>query len=228
MKSRIYTSRIVGVLLLTTLCIASQTSNTTNLEAQLLAQGLVNIQKFSPDILVELKYSTTDNFLSQDTYGDLENCYLQPEAAIMLGQAQALLKRDHPELTLLVYDGARPRSIQRKMWALVENTASEDYVANPERGSVHNFGSAVDLTIALNNGQALDMGTPFDYFGDLAQPKFEDKFLNEGRLTIEQVKNRLLLRDVMTKAGFQTISIEWWHFNALPVKSARSKYSIIE
>jgi len=199
-----------------------------SLEEQLQKQGLVNIHSLAPDILVELKYSTSDNFLSVDTYGELENCYLQPKAAAMLKQAQDSLKKSHPELTLLVYDGARPRSIQRKMWALVVNTPSEDYVANPDRGSVHNFGSAVDLTIATKDGVPLDMGTAFDYFGKLAQPRHEASFLKEKKLTQEQIDNRLLLREVMTQAGFQAISIEWWHFNAVPVKVARSQYRIIE
>ncbi|MBC8376773.1 MAG: M15 family metallopeptidase [FCB group bacterium] len=199
-----------------------------SLEEQLQKQGLVNIHTLAPDILVELKYSTSDNFLSADTYGELENCYLQPKAAAMLKQAQDLLKKSHPELTLLVNDGARPRSIQRKMWTLVMNTPSQDYVANPDRGSVHNFGSAVDLTIATNDGVPLDMGTAFDYFGELAQPRHEARFLKEKKLTQEHIDNRHLLRDVMTQAGFLSISIEWWHFNAVPVKVARSQYQIIE
>jgi D-alanyl-D-alanine dipeptidase len=198
------------------------------LERQLQNQGLVNIKSLSPGILVDLKYSTTDNFLGEDTYGDLEDCYLQKEAAEKLAKAQTILQRKHPELTLLVYDGARPRSIQRKMWALVEGTDTQDYVANPERGSVHNFGSAVDLTVAKLDGTPLDMGTAFDYFGDLAQPRLEEKFLKSGQLTEEQIKNRLILRMAMTDAGFQSISVEWWHFNAVPVKVARSKYKIIE
>jgi D-alanyl-D-alanine dipeptidase len=202
--------------------------NIQNLEARLKAQGLINIQTLAPDILVELKYSTTDNFLGADTYGDLENCYLQPKAAAMLSQAQVFLKQTHPELTLLVYDGVRPRSIQRKMWALVVGTDTQDYVANPDRGSVHNFGSAVDLTLAANDGTPLDMGTAFDYFGKLAQPRHEDHFLKTGQLTLKQIENRELLRSVMTHAGWLPISIEWWHFNAVPVKVARSEYHIIE
>jgi D-alanyl-D-alanine dipeptidase len=200
----------------------------SELEVQLQQQGLVNIKTLSPDILVDLKYSTTDNFLHEDTYGDLVDCYLQPEAAQKLARAQELLQRRHPDLTLLVYDGARPRSIQRKMWALVAGTDTQDYVANPERGSVHNFGSAVDLTVATLDGTPLDMGTAFDYFGDLAQPRYEDKFLKQGLLTKRQVDNRQILRKAMTDAGFQSISVEWWHFNAVPVKVARATYKIIE
>jgi len=224
--------RIIILVVFTQLFVHSllygQTGTVLSLEERLQALGLVNIQALAPDILVELKYSTTDNFLSADTYGDLEHCYLQPKAAVMLKEAQAILKRSHPELTLLVYDGARPRSIQRKMWALVVGTPSEDYVANPKGGSVHNFGSAVDLTIADARGVPLDMGTPFDYFGELAQPRHEDRFLKEKKLTQQQIDNRHLLRQVMAQAGFLSISIEWWHFNAVPVKVARSQYQIIE
>jgi len=68
-----------------------------SLEEQLQKQGLVNIHSLAPDILVELKYSTSDNFLSVDTYGELENCYLQPKAAAMLKQAQDSHKKSHPE-----------------------------------------------------------------------------------------------------------------------------------
>ncbi|MBT4033508.1 MAG: M15 family metallopeptidase [Candidatus Marinimicrobia bacterium] len=222
-------NRIAYIFLLILICLLPLLAGQElSLEEQLQEQGLVNIHTLAPDILVELKYSTSDNFLGADTYGELENCYLQPKAAAMLKQAQDLLKKLHPELTLLVYDGARPRSIQRKMWALVVNTPSQDYVANPDRGSVHNFGSAVDLTIATTDGVPLDMGTAFDYFGKLAQPRHEARFLTEKKLTQEHIENRHLLRDVMTQVGFQSISIEWWHFNAVPVKVARSQYRIIE
>jgi len=222
--------KIIILLLLGMLSISLAQPSTTdnNLETRLQQQGLINIHSLAPDILVELKYSTLDNFLETDTYGDLENCYLQPKAAEMLARAQHILQKSHPELTLLVYDGARPRSIQRKMWALVAGTPSQKYVANPNRGSIHNFGSAVDLTLAGNDGTPLDMGTPFDYFGELAQPKYEQQFLREGKLNQEQVKNRELLRQVMHEAGFQSISIEWWHFNAVPVKEAQANYRIIE
>ena len=218
------TAYITTLLLIFTVLFAGEG---LDLEKQLLDQGMVNIQSLSPDILVELKYSSTDNFLSEDTYGDLEACYLQPKAARMLAEAQKLLKSKDPKLTLLIYDGVRPRSIQRKMWKLVYGTEEQDYVANPERGSVHNFGFAVDLTIASMDGTPLDMGTPFDYFGELAQPRYEERFLKEGKLTKQQIANRQMFREVMLGAGFQAIKIEWWHFNALPVKEARA-YRIVE
>lgn len=198
------------------------------LERKMQDQGLVDIHSLAPDILVELKYSTRDNFLNSDTYGALETCYLQKEAANKLRIAQGLLQEINPELTLLVFDGARPRSVQREMWALVVGTPQQEYVANPDRGSVHNYGCAVDLTIADSAGTVLDMGTPFDFFGELAQPRYEQRFLDSGKLTRQQVQNRDLLRKVMTQAGFKGIRNEWWHFNAVPVKEARSKYGIVE
>ncbi len=225
---KLFLSVFTSGLMIVSSLFALPSQGEASLEVRLKQQGLVDIQTLAPDILVELKYSTEDNFLGADTYGDLEDCYLQIKAARMLSKAQKLLKKSHPELSLLVYDGARPRSIQRKMWALVVDTPSQKYVANPDRGSVHNFGSAVDLTIATAEGEPLDMGTPFDYFGKLAQPRHEKQFLKEKKLNQEQIENRELLRDVMTSAGFQSINIEWWHFNAVPVKVARSLYQIIE
>jgi len=72
------------------------------------------------------------------------------------------------------------------------------------------------------------MGTAFDYFGKLAQPRHEQQFLNEGELSTKQIENRQLLRKVMEEAGFSPISIEWWHFNAVSVKEARATYQIVE
>lgn len=114
------------------------------------------------------------------------------------------------------------------MWEIVRGTDKQKYVANPKTGSIHNYGCAVDLSIVDENGKELDMGTPFDYFGDLAQPRFEKKFLEEGKLTRTQIKNRQLLRHVMQKSGFQGILSEWWHFNGYPRKYVKEHYTIIE
>lgn len=180
--------------------------------------------------MVELKYSTTDNFLGEDVYGELERAYLQPEPAAKLAEAQRLLRERNPEYRLLVYDAARPRSIQQVLWdklrvPLVEKTK---YVSNPKNGSVHNFGAAVDLTIARADGTPLDMGTPYDFFGELAYPTKEKEMVRKGKLTQQQVENRILLREVMGKAGFTGILTEWWHFNALSREKAKEKYPIIE
>lgn len=189
---------------------------------------VVDIQTINPDIKVKLMYSTEDNFLGEDVYGDLEKCYLRKEAAVKLSKAQKLLQEKRKGYSLLVYDGLRPRDVQARMWETVKGTDKQKYVANPKTGSIHNYGAAVDLTIVDSLGNPLDMGTPFDYFGELAQPRYEEKFLAEGKLTEGQVENRKLLREVMTSAGFEGISVEWWHFNAFAKSEVRKRYAIVE
>ncbi|MBN2401751.1 MAG: M15 family metallopeptidase [Spirochaetes bacterium] len=199
-----------------------------SIEQKLLEQGLVDIQSIDPSIQVDLKYSSKDNFLGEDVYGDLNNCYLQKEVAVKLMNAQKYLRQIRPGYSLLIYDGVRPRRIQYRMWDIVKDTDKQKYVANPKTGSIHNYGCAVDLTIVDENGRVLDMGTPFDYFDDLAQPRYEKKFLKEGKLTEAQIKNRELLREVMQKAGFEGILSEWWHFNGYAKEYVKKHYKIIE
>jgi len=180
---------------------------------------------------VELKYSSTDNFMGIDVYGDLETCYMRRVPAQMLAQAHVLLKNKYPDLLLLIYDGLRPRSIQWTLWNTLSDVPESErtnFVANPNTGSIHNFGAAVDLTITYKNGNPLDMGTHYDYFGELAFPRLEDSLLIAGDLTQEQVDNRLILRNAMTQAGFSSISTEWWHFDAFPYKVTKEKFTIIE
>ena len=204
------------------------------IEERLILQGLVNVQEIDTTIIVDLKYSGTDNFMGEDVYGDLQRCYLQPEVARMLMRAHHILKERHHRYRFIVYDGARPRSVQRKMWHLVKNTDLRKYVAHPHTGSNHNFGAAVDLSLAeitdpeQNRYRLLDMGTPYDHFGPLAQPRHERKFLREGLLTGEQVRNRETLRRAMRDAGFRPLAIEWWHFNAFDSSTIRRRYRIIE
>ncbi len=200
-------------------------------EEKMANQGLVNIQTIDPSILVELKYSTTDNFVGKDVYGCITNCFMQAKPAQMLAKASAILQQKQPRYRLLVYDGGRPLAIQKILWNALSQYPPhqrETYVANPVQKSIHNYGSAVDLTIATDKGEALDMGTKFDFFGQLAYPTHEDYFLKKGKLTAQQVANRRLLRDVMQAAGFMPIKYEWWHFNAVSRSQAKAMYKIIE
>ncbi len=191
-------------------------------------EDIVDVTQLNDNILVNLVYSTTNNFLDEDVYGDLQTFYLRKEAAEKLDKAQNLLEKRKKGFKLIVYDGLRPRDVQYKMWHIVKDTAQQEYVADPEEGSIHNFGAAVDLSIVDDRGNLLDMGTPFDYFGDLAQPGYEKRFLKEGRLTKKHIANRKLLREVMEEAGFEGIKDEWWHFNAFPPVEVMSRYKIIE
>ncbi|MBC8046993.1 MAG: M15 family metallopeptidase [Fimbriimonadaceae bacterium] len=202
----------------------------SKLEQALIDAGLVDIQTIEPGIKVELKYSTTDNFMKMDMYGDFTKAYLQPDVAEKLAKAYKLLKEKRPDYTLLVYDCVRPRSIQQMMWDSLKLPLEEKtkFISNPQNGSLHNYGAAVDLTICNKKGKALDMGTIYDYIGELARPELENRFLAEGKLTQQQVDDRKLLRAVMLDAGFKMIENEWWHFNSCSREEAKVKYKIIE
>lgn len=198
-----------------------------DLEQRLLDAGLVDIQSADPNIQVNLKYASNDNFLHRNVYGSLRRAFMQPEAAEKLARANEILMDKHPDLRLHVFDAVRPRSVQFAMWRIVKGTPQQSYVASPKKGSIHNFGAAVDLSIATEKGELLDMGTPFDFFGNLAQPRYEDKFLQSGELSEAQVANRLLLREVMLEAGFSMIRNEWWHFNAFSASQTRAKFKMV-
>jgi D-alanyl-D-alanine dipeptidase len=203
--------------------------DTSALERSLLRAGLVNITRLDPEVEVRMMYSTPDNFLGADVYGDFDQCYLQPEAARKLAEASARLREQHPRLRLIVFDCTRPRSVQVQMWALVKGTPQQQYVASPTgRGSMHNLGCAVDLGLVSLDTGLLDMGTPFDFFGELAHPQQEKRFLRSGELSPAQVANREILRGCMRKAGFAGLPNEWWHFIALSPEQARKRYAVVE
>jgi len=224
--------RLPGTLAVLVLCTTLLPRNghpaTGDSAAICIAAGLANVRALDTAILVDLKYSSADNFLGKDLYGDQCDCCLQPAAAEKLAAAQQRLSNLRPGFRLLVYDCARPRSVQKAMFDLVKNTPRQRYVAHPSKGSMHNYGCAVDLTIAGADGVPIDMGTPFDSFDSLAQPRYEERFLREGRLTRQQVGNRRLLRTVMKEAGFAGELLEWWHFNAFPKQHVRETYRAIE
>lgn len=191
---------------------------------------MVDLKKLNAEIQVDLKYSGTDNFVGIDVYGCLSKAYLQKEAAIQLSKASFQLKKEHPELRLLVYDAARPKWAQKILWDSLKKPESQKhvYVANPKIGSIHNYGCAVDLTLCYKNGNALDMGTPYDFFGLLAQPRKEPEMVKTGKLTQTQLKNRKLLRKIMMSAGYRPISSEWWHFNYGSLRSVKARFRPVE
>nr|WP_240485983.1 M15 family metallopeptidase [Anditalea andensis] len=202
----------------------------TDWDKRFIDAGLTNIQDILPDVLVDLKYSSTDNFFGQDVYDDLENAYLQPEVAAMLLKAHENLQEKNPSFTFLIYDAVRPRTVQQILWDNLDKPDSLKplYVADPKVGSLHNYGVAVDLTLVDKKTRLpLDMGTKYDYFGYPAYPDREAQMLKEGKITQKHIDNRKLLREVMLSAGFTGIGSEWWHFNAFSRKEASLKYEIV-
>lgn len=209
--------------------------------------GLVDIQSIDDEILVELKYSSTDNFVGEDMYGNLERAYFEPSFADRVVKAQQILKRRNPDYTLLIYDAARPISVQRHMRKVVEGTQFEGFVADGTKGGRHNYGVAVDLTIAQIDGSPLDMGAEFDDFSKAASVKgtpdtddpatrsievYRDYVLGlaeRGIISLEAANNRLLLIEVMLEAGLYPYRREWWHFEEIiSIKETRDKYKLLD
>lgn len=191
--------------------------------------GLVDVGATLP-VRVELKYGTTDNFMGRDVYGGLKRCFLVDDAVRMLGEALVHLQRGHPDWTFVMYDCARPRRVQLIMWDVVKGTKQQGYVANPHTlpGSIHNTGCAVDLSVwDTTTNSAVDMGTPYDFFGRAAHPSKESELWKAGELTSAQWANRLALREAMLRAGFRPLGHEWWHFDCADGKTARQKYPVI-
>lgn len=192
---------------------------------------LTDIQLVNPSIRVELKYATADNFMGKRLYFDIDKLYLQKDVAERLSRCQQYLQKLHPELSLLVYDGVRPLSVQQAMWDGLDTipvARRTKFVSNPASGSIHNYGAAVDLTICDASGKPLDMGAGYDDIREIAYPSLESEFLTSGELTQAQVDNRKLLRKVMSSQGFTNIPSEWWHFNACSRANAKIRYEILK
>jgi zinc D-Ala-D-Ala dipeptidase len=177
----------------------------------------------SDGVSVDLRYASIHNFLNRPIYTS-GKLFLDATAANKLRRAVSTLKSNYPGLRIVVFDGLRLTEAQKQLWEAVRGTDKQQYVADPMKGSIHSYGLAVDVSLLNGEGKELDMGTSFDDFSSLSQPRFETQFLAAGKLSTEQVKNRVLLRQVMKEAGFQPIATEWWHFDALPPEYVRGHY----
>lgn len=196
------------------------------------AAGLTDVQTIQPRIMVDLRYSTTDNFMKTNVYGGLNRAFLQPEVAVRLAKVQDYLDENHPELRLLIYDAVRPLSVQQFMWDILDSIPVYErtkFVSNPKHGSLHNYGCAVDVTLHSDSlGHVLDMGAGYDDSRKIAYPEMETHYLKTGELTKEQHANRLLLRKAMKAGNFWVLPTEWWHFNAFHRAQAQTKFQVIE
>lgn len=184
--------------------------------------------KTLPNVRIDLRYNGLNNFMQEDLYQGFGEAYLHQWAFAKMQLASKTLARENPNLNFLVFDALRPRSVQKKMCRFVEHTPYKNYVADAELGSLHNFGMAIDLTLTDQDLRELDMGSEFDDFSELSQVKIEKQLLAAGKLSAQQIENRLLLRNVMQAAGFQQLPHEWWHYNALDSESVRKQIKIVE
>ncbi|ALM06753.1 peptidase M15 [Sediminicola sp. YIK13] len=160
----------------------------------------VRLADYSEDFYYDLRYATTNNFLKSQVY-DCPECYTRVKTAKALLKANDELMEKGYKIKF--FDCYRPNSVQYKMWEIVPNP---QYVANPVKGSIHNKGGAVDITLATLEGRELDMGTDFDFFGKRA---YHDNY----DLPQEILENRKLLKETMEAHGFWSIRTEWWHYN---------------
>lgn len=191
--------------------------------------GLVDLGRMDSTIQVNLMYAADSNFTGVVLYDDLREAYLHPEAAEAVLKAQNELHALFPGYNLLVKDAARPMSVQKKMFRAVQGTPKANYVANPAKGGgLHNYGLAVDITIADENGNELPMGTPVDHLGPEANIDREEQMVARGVISETERQNRLLLRRVMTAAGFKPLRTEWWHFNLISKRQAQAKYKLLD
>jgi D-alanyl-D-alanine dipeptidase len=174
---------------------------------------LVRLETFVPQLVVDLKYSKKNNFTGQVLYENAA-AYLRLTAAIALKKVNAELGESG--LAIKVFDAYRPWSVTRKMWKLVHD---ERYAANPAKGSGHNRGAAVDVTIVhLLSNEELPMPTAFDDFSEKAHHSYK-------QLSSEVIANRALLRKTMEKHGFVALETEWWHYS---IPQANKKYELLD
>ncbi len=164
---------------------------------------MISLQKIIPDIVLDLRYATTNNFMKRIMYKEIPTyTFLRlPAAKALINVQHELHKMGYG---LKIFDAYRPYFVTEKFWELVHD---DRYVADPKKGSGHNRGIAVDLTIInLATKQELKMPTGFDNFTDSAH----HDFIN---LSEEVLMNRKLLKQMMEKFGFIAFATEWWHYS---------------
>ncbi len=167
------------------------------------APDLAELAVLEPTIRLDVRYARSDNFLGRPVYRQAR-AFLQRPAAEALARAHRKLAEKG--YGVLVFDGYRPWAVTKAFW---DATPEEKklFVANPKRGSRHNRGCSVDLTLYhLDTGRAADMGSGYDEFSPRSYATWEGG-------TKEQLGNRDLLRGTMEREGFFVYPWEWWHFD---------------
>ena len=180
--------------------ISASSQSILNNKLEISDTTFVNLIDYNKDFILDMKYATTDNFLKSKVY-DCPVCFLRLKTVKKLIEANK--EFNNKGLKIKIFDCYRPLDVQKKMWAIVSDP---NYVANPAKGSIHNRGGAVDISLVDKNGIELDMGTKFDFFGSESSHLFK-------KLPLKVIKNRKLLKKVMLKHHFESFDSEWWHYN---------------
>lgn len=162
---------------------------------------LIDLKKVIPSLVLDIKYATKDNFMKQVMYKQARAFARKPVAQQLQKIQQALRKKGYG---LKIYDAYRPYTVTL---AFYEKASNKSFVADPKKGSKHNRGCAIDLTLVyLKNGKELPMPTPYDSFAPEAAAKYPN-------LPPEIIKNRDFLISTMSQHNFRVIKNEWWHFD---------------
>lgn len=165
-----------------------------------LEDGWADLEELDSSILLDIKYATVENFVGEKLY-DCGRCILREQVARAILHAQRILQEDN--MGLLLYDCYRPLSVQKSLWAKKPDAR---YVTPPDKGSMHNRGAAVDVTLVTREGRPLDMGTDYDFFG-------WEAYHTNTTLPDSILQRRHLLKEVMKEVGFRAIRTEWWHYS---------------
>ena len=164
------------------------------------SNAFVNLRNYSNDFVFDMKYATADNFLKEKVY-PCDECFLRVKTVKALLEAnKSFLKKGYK---IKLYDCYRPKAIQKKMFQLVPDP---NFVANPKKGSIHNRGGAVDISLVDSLGVEVNMGTKFDFFGEEASHNYQN-------LSNEILANRKFLKEIMIQNNFRIFESEWWHYN---------------
>lgn len=202
MKNRFLT--ILPLLVLISLAtFAASAQNAPPKERNKREADLVELTKLDDTIKLDIRYARTDNFVGKAVYPEAR-AFLQRPAAEAVIRVHRKLKEQG--LGIVIFDGYRPWRITKLFWEVTPEDKRK-FVANPEKGSKHNRGCAIDLSIFdLKTGKLLDMPSDFDEFTERASPAYKGG-------TTQQTKNRDLLRRMMEAEGFTVNANEWWHFD---------------
>lgn len=190
---------VLVVLVVAGLCSCRQGPTTTLAVAEAPVR-FVELNTVIPDVLLDIRYATTNNFTGKVVYPSAR-CFLAEPAALALAKVQADLRAQG--YRLVVFDGYRPLHVQRIFWKILPDPR---YVADPAKGSKHNRGYAVDVTLADSQGTPIEMPTEFDDFSEKAAT-------NYPHVTPAAARHRRILHETMARHGFTPFASEWWHFD---------------
>lgn len=224
--------RIISkIILYSILILNSNTVMSNQIEKNMKAFGLVNITDLETSIQTDIRYATPNNFVGEIIYKEPFGVYAEPRLAQAIANAQRKLSKIHPGYSIVIFDAARPLSAQKTMFKIVENTEKEKYVANPFneiKGGFHNYGMAVDLSIANEKGELLDMGTDFDSFSEESHVGNERQMVIEGKISMQAYINRMLLYMIMGEQGLLPYPYEWWHYQLDQEEESKENFNILD